>query len=56
MRSLGVEELALAAQGQEYACKEGRYDDVIAGHAPLKVLYDKAHRSIEHFLESFEVS
>lgn len=55
MRSLGIEELALAAQGQEFACKEGRIDDAIAGHAPLKELYDWTHRSIEHYLESFEV-
>ena len=55
MRSLGIEELALAAQGQEFACKEGRIDDVIAGHAPLKEVYDWTHRSIEHYLTTYEV-
>lgn len=55
MRSLGIEELALAAQGQEFACKEDRIDDAIAGHAPLKELYDWTHRSIEHYLETYEV-
>ena len=52
MRSLGIEELALAAQGQEFACKEGRIDDAIKGHGPLKELYDFTHRSIEHYLEA----
>lgn len=55
MRSLGIEELALAAQGQEFASREGRIDDVTAGHGPLKELYDWTHRSIEHYLETFEV-
>lgn len=53
MRSLGVEELALAAQEQEYAGKDGRIDDVIAGHGPLKEVYDRMHRNIEEYLKTF---
>ncbi|MBR1597325.1 MAG: response regulator [Lachnospiraceae bacterium] len=55
MRSLGIEELAIAAQGQEFACKEDRIDDAIAGHGSLKELYDWTHRSIEHYLETYTV-
>ncbi|MBE5924423.1 MAG: response regulator [Lachnospiraceae bacterium] len=55
MRSLGIEELALAAQGLEHACKEGRIDDVKEGHPKLKELYDFTHRCIERFLVDFEV-
>ncbi|MGN0153349.1 MAG: ATP-binding protein [Lachnospiraceae bacterium] len=52
MRSLGVEELALVAQAQEFACKEGRIDDAIAGHTHLMEEYDRAHRSIEQYLSN----
>lgn len=52
MRSLGVEEMALIAQTQEYACKEERMEDVIAGHAHLLEEYDRAHRSIEKYLSN----
>ncbi|MCM1157705.1 MAG: ATP-binding protein [Bacteroidales bacterium] len=55
MRSLGLEELALLAQGQEFACKEERIEDAIAGHDRLMEEYDRAHRSIEVFLTQFEV-
>ncbi len=55
MRSLGVEELALVAQKQELAAKENRIDDVLQGHAHLLEEYERGHRSIEAFLESFQV-
>lgn len=55
MRSLGIEELALAAQGLEHASKEGRIDDVKEGHPKLKELYTRTHRCIERYLEDFEV-
>lgn len=55
MRSLGIEELALVAQKQEHACKEGRYDDVIANHEPLRETYVRTHRSIEEYLRTYEV-
>lgn len=55
MRSLGIEELAAAAQRQELACKENRISDAASGHEPLRELYHWTHRSIEHFLETFEV-
>lgn len=51
MRSLGVEELALAAQKQEFACKEGRIEDAIAGHAQFLEAYERGHRSIQLHLE-----
>lgn len=52
MRSLGIEELALTAQKQEFACKEDRIEDVIKGHAHLLEEYDRAHRSIELYLKN----
>lgn len=52
MRSLGVEELALAAQKQELAAKEKRIDDVLEGHAHLLEEYERGHRSIEEFLKT----
>lgn len=55
MRSLGVEELAAAAQAQEYACKEGRIEDAIAGHPHLLEEYERAHRTIEQYLTTFQV-
>ena len=51
MRSLGIEEIASLAQKQEFACKENRIEDAIAGHEYLLAEYDRAHRSIEHYLE-----
>lgn len=56
MRSLGADELAMAAQEQEKAGKEKRIDDILAGHEPLKELYDRTHRSIEEHLKTFEVN
>ena len=55
MRSLGVEEIAQLAQAQEFACKENRMDDAIAGHAHLMEEYDRAHRSIEAYVANMEV-
>lgn len=55
MRSLGVEELAAVAQAQEYACKEGRIEDAIAGHPHLLEEYERAHRTIEQYLINFQV-
>ena len=55
MRSLGVEELALAAQKQELAAKENRIGDVLAGHTHLLEKYEEGHRSIEAFLKTFRV-
>ena len=55
MRSLGIEELAVAAQAQEYACKEGRIEDAIAGHLHLLEEYERAHRTIEQYLTTFQV-
>lgn len=55
MRSLGIEELAVAAQTQEYACKEGRIEDAIAGHPHLLEEYERAHRTIERYLTTFQV-
>ncbi len=55
MRSLGVEEIAQLAQAQEFACKENRIDDAIAGHAHLMEEYDRAHRSIEAYVADMEV-
>lgn len=55
MRSLGVEEIANIAQAQEFACKENRMEDVIAGHAHLMEEYDRAHRSIEVYVADMEV-
>lgn len=55
MRSLGVEELALAAQKQELAAKEKRIDDVLEGHAHLLEEYERGHRSIEEFLKTLQV-
>ncbi len=55
MRSLGVEEIAQLAQAQEFACKENRMDDAIAGHAHLMEEYDRAHRSIEAYVADMEV-
>lgn len=56
MRSLGIEEMALAAQKQEYACKEDRIEDAIKGHAHLLEEYDRAHRSIELYLKNSAAS
>ena len=55
MRSLGVEELALVAQEQELAAKENRIGDVLEGHAHLLEEYERGHRSIELFLNTFQV-
>ncbi len=55
MRSLGVEELALAAQQMELAAKENRIDDVLEGHAHLLEEYERGHRSIQIFLENFHI-
>lgn len=55
MRSLGVEELAQLAQAQEFACKENRIEDAMAGHAHLMEEYDRAHRSIEAYVADMEV-
>ncbi len=55
MRSLGVEELAVVAQAQEFACKEGRIDDAIANHPHLQEEYDRAHRTIEQYLKTFHI-
>ena len=55
MRSLGIEELAVAAQAQEYACKEGRIEDAVAGHPHLLEEYERAHRTIEQYLTTFQV-
>ncbi len=55
MRSLGVEELALAAQEQEFAAKEQRIEDVLTGHIHLMSEYERGHRSIEGFLKTFKV-
>lgn len=55
MRSLGVEELAAVAQAQEYACKEGRIEDAIAGHPHLLEEYERAHRTIEQYLTTFRI-
>ena len=55
MRSLGIEEIARLAQTQEFACKENRIEDVIAGHAHLMEEYDRAHRSIEAYVADMEI-
>ncbi len=55
MRSLGIEEIAQLAQTQEFACKENRIEDVIAGHVHLMDEYDRAHRSIEAYVADMEV-
>ena len=55
MRSLGVEELALAAQKMELAAKENRISDVLEGNAHLMEEYERGHRSIEMFLKSFHI-
>ena len=55
MRSLGVEELALVAQAQEFAGKEERIDDLIAGHVHLLEEYERGHRSIEEHLKHFQI-
>lgn len=55
MRSLGVEEIAMVAQNQEYACKEKRMEDVLANHANLLEEFDRANKSIEKYLETMEV-
>lgn len=55
MKSLGIEEIARIAQAQEFACKENRIDDAIAGHAHLMEEYDRAHRSIEAYIAGMEV-
>ena len=55
MRSLGIEELAAVAQAQEYACKEGRIEDAIAGHPHLLEEYERAHRTIERYLTTFQI-
>jgi CheY-like chemotaxis protein/HPt (histidine-containing phosphotransfer) domain-containing protein/two-component sensor histidine kinase len=55
MRSLGVEEMALAAQAQEKACKEGDFEKAKANHDNLHEEYNRACKSIEHFLEGYEI-
>lgn len=54
MRSLGIEEMALVAQGQEFACKEKRYEDAIEGHAHFVEESDRAHRTIEEYLKNYK--
>jgi CheY-like chemotaxis protein/HPt (histidine-containing phosphotransfer) domain-containing protein len=51
MRSLGIDEMALVAQQQEVACKEGRIEDAKKGHAHLIEEFNRAHRSIEQYLK-----
>ncbi len=55
MRSLGVEELALAAQKMELAAKENRINDVLEGNAHLMEEYERGHRSIEVYLKTFQI-
>lgn len=54
MRSLGVDELAQAAQVQEFACKENRIEDVVAGHPHFLEECDRGHKSIAYFLKTME--
>lgn len=56
MRSLGIEEMALAAQMQECACKEQRFQDAVEGHEHFLEEYDRAHKSIALHLETMDVS
>ncbi len=51
MRSLGIEEMALIAQKQEFACKEERYQDVIDEHEHFVEECDRAHDTIRWYLE-----
>ena len=55
MRSLGIEELAAIAQAQEYACKDGRIEEAIAQHPHLHEEYERAHRTIEQYLHTFQI-
>ena len=55
MRSLGIEEIAKVAQDQERAAKDGKIGIVTANHMRLLVEYDRAQRSIEHFLETYQI-
>lgn len=54
MRSLGVEEMAQKAQEQEFACKEGRFQDVENGYENFVAECDRAHKSIKKHLETME--
>lgn len=55
MRSLGIEEMAKVAQDQEKASREGKIGIVTANHMRLLAEYDRAQRSIEHFLETYQI-
>ncbi len=55
MRSLGIEELAASAQEQEHACKDGRIEEAIAQHPHLHAEYERAHRTIEQYLQTFQI-
>ncbi|MDE6434632.1 MAG: Hpt domain-containing protein [Lachnospiraceae bacterium] len=55
MLSLGIDEMARISAQQEKACKEGDRKRVRQQHADLYEMYNRAHRSIETFLKSYEI-
>lgn len=54
MRTLGIEELADLAYEQELACKEGRWNDVVADYVRFMGEYERGHRTVEAYLEQWE--
>ncbi len=55
MLSLGIDEMARVSEVQENACKEGDTERVRQYHADVYEAYNRAHRSIETFLESYKI-